>query len=120
MGTNTYSVTMTLRQRVSNISVFLPFDGARRWPTIHHGRSVALAGPAAHARAMFSVDEISAEAIRRAFDERGELAAVVELRRLFPGIVDNEQAALCARTIASWEPLPALKPPKCRTRSSTR
>jgi hypothetical protein len=69
---------------------------------------------------MFSVDEISAEAIRRAFNESGELAAVVELRRLFPGIVDNEQAALCARTIAGWGPLPAPKSKKCRTRSSTR
>jgi hypothetical protein len=57
---------------------------------------------------MFTVDEISAEAIRRAYNESGELAAAVELRRLFPGIIDNKQAALCARTIAGWTPLPLV------------
>ena len=58
------------------------------------------------------VGKMSAEAIRRAFDERGELAAVVERRRLLPGIVDNEQAALCARTIASWGRAASTKAPE--------
>jgi hypothetical protein len=35
--------------------------------------------------AMFSVDETTAEAIRQVFEESGELSAVVELRRHFPG-----------------------------------
>jgi hypothetical protein len=62
---------------------------------------------------MFVVDEPAAEAIRRAFNESGELAAVVELRRHFPLIQDNEQARACVRTIAGWKPLP-LKPPRTR------
>jgi hypothetical protein len=62
---------------------------------------------------MFVVDEPAAEAIRRAFNESGELAAVVELRRFFPLIQDNEQARACVRTIAGWKPLPT-KPPRTR------
>jgi hypothetical protein len=52
----------------------------------------------------------------------GELSAVVDLRRHFPGIVDNENARLCVRTIASWQllPLPPKKPRTYRTKSSTR
>ena len=62
---------------------------------------------------MFAVDEATAAAIRAAFDRRGELSAVVELRRHCPGIADNEQARACVRTIASWKPLPP-KPPRAR------
>src|SRR3978361_2030581 len=62
---------------------------------------------------MFVVDEPTAAAIRKAYLESGELSAVVELRRRFPGIVDNENARLCVRTIASWQPLPPL-PPRSR------
>jgi hypothetical protein len=69
---------------------------------------------------MFAVGDISADAIRRAFNRGNELAAVAELRRRFLGIADNEQAASCARAIASWTPLPPPGLPKCRTRSSTR
>jgi hypothetical protein len=32
----------------------------------------------------------------------------MELRRLFPGIIDNAEARECARTIAGWKPLPAV------------
>ncbi len=62
---------------------------------------------------MFVVDESAAAAIRRAFNESGELAAVVELRRHFPLIGDNEQARACVRTIAGWTPL-SPKPPRTR------
>ena len=42
---------------------------------------------------MFVVTEADATAIiRAAFDRGGELAAAVELRRLFPGITDNTRA----------------------------
>jgi hypothetical protein len=58
---------------------------------------------------MFVVTEADAAAIRAAFEQRGEFAAVVELRRLFPGITDNAQARACARTICRVEPLP-VKP----------
>ena len=65
----------------------------------------------AHALGMFVVSEAEAAAIRTAFERRGEFAAAVELRRLFPGITDNTQARECARTIAGWKPLP-LRPAK--------
>jgi len=55
---------------------------------------------------MFVVSDSEAAAIRTAFDQGGELAAAIELRRLFPGITDNARARECARTIAGWQPLP--------------
>ncbi len=60
---------------------------------------------------MFCVSEAEAAMIRAAFDQGGELSAAVELRRLFPGITDNGEARRCARTIASWKPLPATPSP---------
>jgi hypothetical protein len=60
---------------------------------------------------MFVVTEADAAAIRAVFEQRGEFAAAVELRRRFPDITDNAQARECARTIASWKPLP-LRPVK--------
>jgi hypothetical protein len=79
---------------------------------------------AAHAGAMFCVTEAEAAAIRTAFDEGGEFSAAVELRRIFPGILDNAKARYWARVIAGWKPLPPPPPKKpiCRprTRSSTR
>jgi hypothetical protein len=62
--------------------------------------------PRSHAPEMFVVSEAEATAIRTAFDQGGEFAAAVELRRLFPGVADNAQARACARTIAGWKPLP--------------
>jgi hypothetical protein len=64
-----------------------------------------------HGHVMFVVSEVEAAAIRTVFEQRGEFAAAVELRRRFPGITDNEQARECARTIAGWKPLP-LRPVK--------
>jgi hypothetical protein len=62
---------------------------------------------------MFVVSEAEAAAIRAVYQQRGEFAAAVELRRLFPGITDNAQARECARTIAGWRPLrPVTKLPK--------
>ena len=53
---------------------------------------------------MFVVTESDAAAIRTAYEGGGELSAAVELRRLFPGIIDNENARRCVRTIAGWQP----------------
>ena len=53
---------------------------------------------------MFVITEADAAVIRAAFNRGGELAAAVELRRLFPGIADNAQARRCARTIVGWKP----------------
>jgi hypothetical protein len=55
---------------------------------------------------MFAVSETDATAIRDAFNRGGELLAVVELRRLFPALANNENTRICARTIASWQPQP--------------
>ena len=54
---------------------------------------------------MFIVSEEEAAAIRATFNRDGEFAAAIELRRLFPGITDNEHARRCARSIAGWKPL---------------
>ena len=64
-----------------------------------------------HAPGMFVVSEAEAAAIRAVFDQRGELSAAVELRRLFPGITDMAEARECARTIAGWKPLPVAPRP---------
>ena len=72
---------------------------------------------------VFTVTESQAAAIRNAYESGGELSAVAELRRYFPGITDNENARRCARAIAGWTPLPPLPPQKARkrrTRSQTR
>ena len=69
---------------------------------------------------MFMVNEEDAAAIRAAFERDGEFAAAVELRRRFPGIADNDQARLCARTIARWTPTPDLPPTVTRLQSKKR
>ncbi len=69
---------------------------------------------------MFIVTEADAAAIRAAYDQAGELSAVVELRRRFPGITDNAQARTCARTIAGWNPEPLPSRPVTRLRSKKR
>lgn len=64
---------------------------------------------------MFVVTEADAAAIRAAFDRGGDLSAAVELRRLFPGVMDTAKARECAQTIAGWKPLPAnLQPLRLR------
>jgi hypothetical protein len=54
---------------------------------------------------MYVVTE--AAAIRDVYERDGELSAAVELRRRFPGIIDNATAREQARRIAAWTPLPA-------------
>ena len=100
---------------------FRPLPGPYS-PAAVVGCRLVRCGSAAHAGAMFNVDEATAEAIRRVFHESGELSAAIELRRHFPGITDNAAARRCVRMIASWKPLPPLPRKRtrtCRTRSST-
>jgi hypothetical protein len=59
---------------------------------------------------MFVVSEEDAAAIRAAFEEDGEFAAAIELRRRFPAIEDNAQARTHARIIAGWQPIPPPPP----------
>jgi hypothetical protein len=78
---------------------------------LHSPILLADRGARAPAPRMFVISEAEAAAIRAIFDQRGELSATVELRRLFPAITDNVQARERARTIASWKPLPSAPPP---------
>jgi hypothetical protein len=78
--------------------------------------SLAGHGPRDHAPGMFVVSEAEAAAIRTAFEQSGELAATVELRRLFPGVTDNAHARECARTIAGWQPLTSRPPRRLHER----
>lgn len=55
---------------------------------------------------MFSVSEAETATVRAVYEQRGELAAAVEVRRHFPGIFSTAQARECARIIAGWKPLP--------------
>ena len=67
---------------------------------------------------MFTVDEATAEAIRRACENGGELAGVVELRRHYPLLADNANARLCVRAIAGWKPMADRSQVPSRRRSS--
>jgi len=60
---------------------------------------------------MFCVSEEEAAAIRTEFEQCGELSAVVEWRRLFPGVINIALARECVRTIADWPPLPVQRRP---------
>jgi hypothetical protein len=71
-----------------------------------------------HGAMMFVIPDADAAAIRAVFHEEGELSAAIEVRRRFPGVVDNTKARACARTIAGWTPPPA--PPSTVTRLHTR
>ena len=64
------------------------------------------AAPAAIFTAMFVVTEADAAAIRATYEQEGELSAAIELRRRFPGIIDNAKARECVRSIAGWTPQP--------------
>ena len=103
-------------------------DGGRHGParTTHNrrlvGRSFSLLGLSRlpMLSEMFSVSEAEAAAIRAAYEQRGELAAAVELRRRFPGITDNAQAREYARIIAGWKPLPKALPLSVRVERKSR
>jgi len=54
---------------------------------------------------MFAITEAEPAAIRAAFEQRGELSAVVELRRLFPCHRQRAGAGVRPRH-RGWKPLP--------------
>ena len=72
--------------------------------------SLAAGGRAAHSEVMFSVTEAQAATIRATFEKDGELSAAIEVRRLFPGVTNNQQARSCACTIAGWTARAAVPP----------
>jgi hypothetical protein len=63
---------------------------------------------------MFTVTEADAAAIRRVFEEEGEMSAIIEVRKRFASISDNAKARDCARIIAGWQPLPMPPRPAAR------
>jgi hypothetical protein len=64
---------------------------------------------------MFVITEDDAAAIRAVSDQEGELSAVIELRRRFPGVTDNAKARACA----GWTPLPARPVTELRPRKDS-
>ena len=68
---------------------------------------------------MYLVTEADATAIREVYERDGELSAAIELRRRFPGILDNVKAREQARAIACWSPLPLRPVPVRRARKGT-
>ena len=75
--------------------------------TSHRNSRLPLPRAWPQAPGVFVVDEETATAICRAWEEGGELAGVVELRRHFPLITDNAHARRCVRAIVGWKPRPA-------------
>ena len=53
---------------------------------------------------MFLVNIMQAAVIRSAYEIGGTPRALSEFRRQFPGLMNDETAALCARMIAGWKP----------------
>jgi hypothetical protein len=51
---------------------------------------------------MFLVTEAVAAVIRTVYENDGELSAAIELRRQFPGIIDNAKARAHVRIIVGW------------------
>ena len=65
---------------------------------------------------MFSLNENEIASVHSAFVAGGELAAAVELQRLFPGITDLQKARQCALTVLNWA-RPASCAPETPARS---
>ena len=88
-------------------------------PTARHraayaSRKKLTQGKSGYNANMFAVNPEVADAIRQAFQERGELAAIVELRRHFPLFESNDQARSCVLAIASWKPIPPRLPARVK------
>ncbi|MGI4940077.1 MAG: hypothetical protein ACRYHQ_05860 [Janthinobacterium lividum] len=66
---------------------------------------------------MFVVDPATADAIHQTFNEDGELAAIVEFRRHYPLLANNEHARTCVHTIAGWQPIALPPSPPSRRRA---
>ena len=79
-------------------------------------RQVALTIWHATFPSMYVVTEADAAAIREAYETGGELSAAVELRRRFPGIIENATAREQARRIAAWDAAPDRPLPHQRSR----
>ena len=77
----------------------------RRGEYLLAGGAIAGHNASTHARAMFAPHRRRRRCDPGRVRAAWRLSAVVELRRLFPGVTDNRQARECVRTIAGWQPL---------------
>ena len=68
---------------------------------------------------MFSVSEAEAATVRAAFEQDSELSASIDLRRLFPGIIDGAKTGQLARLIAGWRRVPVSRPTREHHRRNT-
>jgi hypothetical protein len=55
---------------------------------------------------MFSISDKNIASIQAAFERGGEMSAMVEVRRIFPGIPHNAESRRIALIIAGWEAIP--------------
>ena len=67
---------------------------------------------------MFLVTAADAAAIRAAYDEGGERAAVVKHMRLFPAITHPARALRCVRILVNWKPLTMPRPSRSQGTAS--
>jgi hypothetical protein len=63
-----------------------------------------------HASGMFAIDDATVAAVRQAFEDAGEFAAVMELRRRYAGIGDLAHARRIVRIVLAWQPVSAPLP----------
>src|SRR3982751_5508520 len=102
---------MALRPQRQRSSRMQSGQSERRWFGLKGGGGIAREGAIPprteqDREVQPAYDEATAEAIRRAYDEGGELSGIVEFRRHFPLITDNARAGECVRIIAGWRPVP--------------
>ena len=81
-------------------------------------QTLAAPDPHRHPRRMFSISDKDIAAIQAASERGGEWSAMVEVRRLFPGIPNNAEALRVAMIIAGWKPIPAKPRDQKRPRNS--
>ncbi len=66
-----------------------------------------------HAGGVFMVSETDATAIRDIYEKDGELSAAIELRRRFPGIIDNAKRGTARARLPAGRRCPHRRPKLC-------
>jgi hypothetical protein len=80
---------------------------------------LACSGARLHPAEMFIVTEEAAAAVRAAYEQGGELAAAVELRRLFPGLANNEDTRICSFCQRAWTTMSVQRIPSASSMPSS-
>ena len=82
------------RDRAKGILLAVMGGDQRGADAADHAAGLANKRSPSHAPTMFIISDADAAAIRAIFRESGELSAALELRRLFPGIIDTAHGRL--------------------------